>query len=364
MISGNKYGKPINKGRFFFCSECISAYALLIFIPAFIYSCSDSGMDSHGYANHAFTEIRIAGASAYAADSPEGNTVDIFIYDDDKAGRLDTYQRAVLSHDLMVEAASRTGDKVMAVIVNPQNDGYEWDEISSYEALMNIYADLRMEDSGHPTMSGTFRFRANAAGSVLETAVTPLMSEIRLRSLRCDFSATPYSGAVMTDVSVCLSNANSMQLELLQKTVRQKLTFNQVQFGVGHTPLVDVGMAADTMLPQGIDRSGYLLDYARLHEITLQAWSPLQHGFFEGVVVGDLERYPKLNEVLCEVGARHGISAAAAAVAWILRHPAGIQTIVGTTKIARLEEYSAAADVTLSRAEWYEIYKAAGNPIP
>ena len=209
MISRNEYGKPINKGRFFFCSECISAYALLIFIPAFIYSCSDSGMDSHDYANHAFTEIRIAGASAYASDSPEGNTVDIFIYDDDKAGRLDTYQRAVLSHDLMVEAASRTGDKVMAVIVNPQNDGYEWDEISSYEALMNIYADLRMEDAGHPTMSGTFRFRANAAGSVLETAVTPLMSEIRLRSLRCDFSATPYSGAVMTDVSVCLSNANS-----------------------------------------------------------------------------------------------------------------------------------------------------------
>ena len=142
MISRNEYGKPINKGRFFFCSECISAYALLIFIPAFIYSCSDSGMDSHDYANHAFTEIRIAGASAYAADRPEGNTVDIFIYDDDKAGRLDTYQRAVLSHDLMVEAASRTGDKVMAVIVNPQNDGYEWDEISSYEALMNIYADL------------------------------------------------------------------------------------------------------------------------------------------------------------------------------------------------------------------------------
>ena len=161
-----------------------------------------------------------------------------------------------------------------------------------------------------------------------------------------------------------LSNANSMQLELLQRAVHQKLTLNQVQFGVGHTPLVDAGMAVDTMLPQGIDRSGYLLDYARLRGITLQAWSPLQHGFFEGVVVGDLDHYPKLNEVLCQVGERHGISAAAAAVAWILRHPAGIQTIVGTTKTERLEEYSAAADVTLSRAEWYEIYKAAGNPIP
>ena len=80
--------------------------------------------------------------------------------------------------------------------------------------------------------------------------------------------------------------------------------------------------------------------------------------------MGDLDHYPKLNEVLCQVGERHGISAAAAAVAWILRHPAGIQTIVGTTKTERLEEYAAAADVTLSRAEWYEIYKAAGNPIP
>lgn len=161
-----------------------------------------------------------------------------------------------------------------------------------------------------------------------------------------------------------LSNANTMQVELLQRTVRQPLLFNQVQFGIGHTALADAGMAADTMLPQGVDRSGYMLEYARIKGITLQAWSPLQHGFFEGVVIDDWENYPKLNEVLRVVGEKHGVSASAIAIAWILRHPARIQTIIGTTKPERMAEFCRAAEVQLSREEWYEIYKAAGNPIP
>jgi len=161
-----------------------------------------------------------------------------------------------------------------------------------------------------------------------------------------------------------LSNANAMQIEFLQRTVRQPLLFNQVQFGIGHTPLVDAGMAADTMLSQGVDRSGYMMEYARLKGITPQAWSPLQHGFFKGVVVNDWENYPKLNEVLHAIGEKYGVSASTVAIAWILRHPANIQVIAGTTKCERMAEYCKAADIQIGRDEWYEIYKAAGNPIP
>lgn len=161
-----------------------------------------------------------------------------------------------------------------------------------------------------------------------------------------------------------LSNANAMQIELIQSACNQKLLFNQVQFGIGHTPLVDVGMSANTFNPQGYDRAAYLLEYSRLKNITLQAWSPLQHGTFAGVVVGDREKFPKLNEVLDQLAEKYGVNPATIAIAWILRHPAKIQTILGTTKKARFAEYCKAADITLERSEWYELYKAAGNPIP
>lgn len=161
-----------------------------------------------------------------------------------------------------------------------------------------------------------------------------------------------------------LSNANAMQFEMFKRGTKQELCFNQVQFGVGHTLLVDAGMAANTWLEQGGDRSGYLLEYSRMNRVTLQAWSPFQHGFFEGVVIGDKKRYGKLNEVLDAIGEKYGVSATTIAAAWILRHPAKLQVIIGTTKTSRLIECCKAADLTLSRAEWYEIYKAAGNPIP
>lgn len=161
-----------------------------------------------------------------------------------------------------------------------------------------------------------------------------------------------------------LSNASAMQFEMIQRSVKQKLCFNQIQFGIGHTPMVDAGMAANTFLNQGSDRSGYLLEYSRMKDVTLQAWSPFQHGFFEGVVVGDKEGYAKLNEVLENIGEKYGVSPSTIAVAWILRHPARMQVITGTTKISRMQECCKAADIVLTRAEWYEIYKAAGNPIP
>ena len=155
-----------------------------------------------------------------------------------------------------------------------------------------------------------------------------------------------------------------MQIELLQRMVRQKLLFNQVQFGIGHTQLVDSGISFNTTAPQAVDRSGSLLEYARLKGITLQAWSPFRSDRTGRIIIGDFDNHPELNKVLQTTGERHGVSPSAIAAAWILCHPAHIQTIIGTTRTARMAEYCAAADVSLSREEWYEIYRAAGNPIP
>ena len=112
-----------------------------------------------------------------------------------------------------------------------------------------------------------------------------------------------------------------------------------------------------------VNRDGSVLDYCRLHDITIQAWSPFQYGFFEGVFL-DNPKFPELNQVLDRMAKEKGVTNSALAVAWILRHPAKIQTIVGTTNKERLAAICKASDIVLSRQEWYEIYRAAGNILP
>lgn len=160
-----------------------------------------------------------------------------------------------------------------------------------------------------------------------------------------------------------VSNFNSRQLELLQSGLRQPLRANQMQFSVACTGMIDHALCTNTEFPHAADRDGEILDYCRLKGVTMQAWSPFQYGFFEGVFI-DSEKYPELNATLQKMGEKYGVSKSAMAVAWILRHPAKMQVIAGTTNAARLKDLSTAADIELSRPDWYEIYLSAGNRLP
>ncbi|WP_027410455.1 aldo/keto reductase family oxidoreductase [Anoxybacteroides tepidamans] len=160
-----------------------------------------------------------------------------------------------------------------------------------------------------------------------------------------------------------VSNFNSMQIELLKSCVKQPLLVNQLQFSIMHSGMVNSGIQANTLFEGSIDRDGSILEYCRLKNITIQAWSPFQYGFFEGVFI-DNDQFPELNRVLARMAEEKGVSKSAIAVAWILRHPAKMQTIVGTTNVERLKEICKASKAELTRAEWYEIYRAAGNRLP
>lgn len=160
-----------------------------------------------------------------------------------------------------------------------------------------------------------------------------------------------------------ISNFNSMQIELLKAYIKQPLIVNQMQFSIMHSNMVSSGIQANTLFEGSIDRDGSILEYCRLKDITIQAWSPFQYGFFEGVFI-DNNKFPELNKVLQRIAVEKGVSKSAIAVAWILRHPAKMQTIVGTTNVNRLKDICKASYVELSRAEWYEIYRSAGNRLP
>lgn len=161
-----------------------------------------------------------------------------------------------------------------------------------------------------------------------------------------------------------VSNQNPMQIELLQKYSEERPLFNQLQFSLVHTPLIDSGMAVNMQIGQSVDRTCGTLEYCRLKDITIQAWSPFQRGFFEGPFIGDMEHYGELNNMINHLAEKYEVTPSAVAVAWLTRHPADIQVILGTTKDSRMLEGCSGSWIPLTREEWYGLYKAAGNMIP
>jgi len=161
-----------------------------------------------------------------------------------------------------------------------------------------------------------------------------------------------------------VSNHNAGQIRLLNKYLgSNRLIVNQLQFSPAHTGMIDVGLNVNMTNPPSVDHDGSILEFCRLEDITIQAWSPFLYGFFEGVFLGN-EKFPELNKAIDEVAAEKNITAEAVVVAWILRHPAKIQAIPGTTNVERLKGICEGSSVELSRQEWYKIYCAAGNVLP
>lgn len=161
-----------------------------------------------------------------------------------------------------------------------------------------------------------------------------------------------------------VSNVPMMQLKVLKKYVKQPLSINQLQLSLGASQLVDQTLYINDLSTElSIDRDNGLLDYCRLEDITIQAWSPLQYGKFEGCFV-DNDKFPELNKALAEVGDAYGVSKTAAAIAWILRHPAGMQAIAGTMNPEHLRDYCDATKVALTHHEWYKLYLASGKILP
>ncbi len=164
-----------------------------------------------------------------------------------------------------------------------------------------------------------------------------------------------------------VSNFNPMQIELLKTGVNYKVLANQLQLSLTNTGMIDFGIFTNTKFPQSINRDGSVLEYSRINNITIQAWSPFQYGDEHGNIRGifiDNPKFKDLNEKLDELAKKYSVSKEAIAIAWILRHPAKIQAIVGTTNPDRLKLISKACDVDLSIEEWYGLYIAAGNQIP
>ena len=160
-----------------------------------------------------------------------------------------------------------------------------------------------------------------------------------------------------------VSNQNPMMMELLKKDIKQPLAVNQLQLSAAFTPGFESGFHVNMEDSQAAMRDGSIFEYCKLHDVVIQAWSVLQFGYFKGNFVGN-EKFQALNQVLDRLAIKYGVTSSTIAISWILRYPAKMQAVVGTTNPKHLIEASQATNFSLTRKEWYEIYLAAGNDLP
>lgn len=160
-----------------------------------------------------------------------------------------------------------------------------------------------------------------------------------------------------------VSNQNPLQIQLLNKFVKQPIVANQLQLSITNANMISNGINVNMENDSAINRDGSILDFCRLNDITIQPWSPFQYGFFEGVFLGN-DTFPELNKQIDEVAAKYDVSNTTIATAWLLRHPAKMQPVIGTMNIDRLKDCCKASEIQLTREEWYSIYRAAGNILP
>lgn len=160
-----------------------------------------------------------------------------------------------------------------------------------------------------------------------------------------------------------VSNQNRFQMELLQSYLDEPLAVNQLQLSPAHTPMFDAGLNVNMLNKASIEHDDGIVDYCRLKRVTIQAWSPFQIDLSRGLFVNHPD-YKELNETIAKLAKNYNVSSEAIVIAWILRHPAKMQAIVGSMNPSRLKAIDKANDIALTRKEWYDIYRSAGNILP
>ena len=160
-----------------------------------------------------------------------------------------------------------------------------------------------------------------------------------------------------------VSNQTPMLMQLLKKYVKQDFVANQLQLSITNATMISQNLHMNMLDDDALIRDGSVLDFCRIHDITVQPWSPFQYGFFEGVFL-DNEKFPQLNATIDQIAQEYSVSNTTIAMAWLLRHPANMQPVTGTMNIQRLQDCVKATQICLTRDQWYAIYMAAGNTLP
>lgn len=205
------------KGRkdslhFLFTSRILPAIALLYYIfPAFLMMTACVKVidpaDKAGVNPRGQSVLNINLMHSGSLKSVTSGTLDIFVFNDDRLKRLDSYQRFTGENINGVTAASRKGRKIVAAVINSGKEKSDWAGINSLDALLKTVVELGDEDPAYPVMCGMTEVNMGEENECV-LAVSPMISEIYIRSIRCDFSGTSYPNEKLKLVRIYLTNVN------------------------------------------------------------------------------------------------------------------------------------------------------------
>ena len=163
-----------------------------------------------------------------------------------------------------------------------------------------------------------------------------------------------------------VSNQNRYQMEYLQSFLPDPLVVNQIQMSLLHSGFAEQGVSFNQAAPAYPDGLEGVSEYCAIKGVQLQAWAPLARGLYSGATLtGQPDAVVRTSALVKNLAAHHAVSAEAIVLAWLLRHPAGIQPVLGSVEPERLRACAQATTISLSRLEWYGLLAAArGLPMP
>lgn len=208
IIKTSRRDYVLSKGRVrLFLNGILAASFLLAYILAFLFtSCDCSDFSTEVREDQDTTSFEITLTKAIGTDV---SSLDIFIFNDDSLKALDSHQRISQVQPGVVRACSRSGKKLIFLLANIPEGSVDWARASRYESFQACCAKLSEETSQTPVMTAKAALKAGSEKSVRLT-LEPMMAQIRIQSISCDFSGKPYSGQSMKNVRFYLTNASGL----------------------------------------------------------------------------------------------------------------------------------------------------------
>lgn len=165
-----------------------------------------------------------------------------------------------------------------------------------------------------------------------------------------------------------VSNMNVHQMSHLQRALPEPLVVNQLEMSLARLDWVDEGVHVNQQAGAGVHFAEGLLEHCKLEGVQLQAWGALAHGQFSGRRLDDASGHVRqAAQRVRAMADDKGTTPESIVLGWLMRHPAGIQPVIGTTRPERIAACADAVQVaeTLTREEWYSLYVLArGAPLP
>ncbi|CAH6979882.1 Aldo/keto reductase [Vibrio chagasii] len=154
-----------------------------------------------------------------------------------------------------------------------------------------------------------------------------------------------------------VSNMNSLQIQYLQSALGQPIVANQVEMSLAKLDWLNDGVMINSQGHHQSDFAAGTLEHCQMNNIQLQAWGCLAQGrFAEQGLYSEHENVKKTTHYVAQLANQYGVESEAIVLAFLLRHPAGIQPVIGTTNLERIKATAVATQINLTREEWYNLY--------